>query len=226
MTSTHSHLFFSFSFTLFLSLVTILFITVYIHHYIYSSLYSFIQRRYVINSPNQSVRTDEETGIVTSTGPVDLINMITQYVNHASNVEGYAELRAQVLVMVSQAVLSYLHEIELRVAQVRHLLRSDHPGESLLFLCVVVNDCETMMKAMENLEDEHLDFLEDALTCDDDDNISNNNNNNNDDNDNNANNNSTQHDATDTIYTQVRDGVHICIYIYREREKERKLKRE
>ena len=142
--------------------------------------------------------------------------MITQYVNHASNVEGYAELRAQVLVMVSQAVLSYLHEIELRVAQVRHLLRSDHPGESLLFLCVVVNDCETMMKAMENLEDEHLEFLEDALTCDDDDNSSNNNNNNNnDDTDNNANNNPTQ---------QVRDGAHICIYtyIYIERERERK----
>ena len=56
-----------------------------------------------------------------------------------------------------------MHQVALRVAQVRHLLRSDHPGESLLFLCVVVNDCETLVTCIEHLEDEHLEELEETL---------------------------------------------------------------
>ena len=124
---------------------------------------------YVINSPNQSVRQNDETGHVTSTGPVDLINMITQYVEHSSRIRGYHKLRAHVLIMVTKPVQAYLHAVELRTAQVRHLLRSDHPGESLLFLCVVCNDCEVLEEATERLEDEHLEELEKGLVINNDD---------------------------------------------------------
>jgi hypothetical protein len=102
---------------------------------------------YVINSPNQSVRTSED-GMVTSIGPADLIHMMTQYVEHASKVKELFSFHASVLSMITSPVLKYLHAVELRVAQVRHLLKSDHPGESLLFLCVVVNDCETLAAAI------------------------------------------------------------------------------
>ena len=50
----------------------------------------------------------------------------------------------------------------------RHLLKADHPGESLLFLCVVVNDCETLMRSLETLEDDNIDVLEKMLSVEED----------------------------------------------------------
>ena len=71
---------------------------------------------YVINSPNQSLKT-QENGVVTSTGPSDLFHMITQYVEHAYKLTTLYQFHAKVLSMVTQPVLKYLHVVELRVAQ-------------------------------------------------------------------------------------------------------------
>jgi hypothetical protein len=38
----------------------------------------------------------------------------------------------------------------------------------LLFLCVVVNDCETLMRSLETLEDDNIDVLEKMLSVEED----------------------------------------------------------
>ena len=67
---------------------------------------------FVINSPNQSVRTDEETGRVTSTGPKDINNMITQYVDHSSKVEEFNELKGRVLIMVTNGTYLQINKMQ------------------------------------------------------------------------------------------------------------------
>ena len=129
---------------------------------------------FIMTHPNDAVH-GVDTGILSSTGPVDLLNMIHEYIGQSAK-SGLDSLQAKVFVMCSQGVTAYLHDLELRVAQIRHLLMIDfedvNVGEhkdvkekgnpnTLLFLCVLVNDAELLVETFDALEDEYSDLIED-----------------------------------------------------------------
>ena len=128
---------------------------------------------YIMDRPNEAIH--DASGVLSTSGPVDLMNMIHQYIENAAK-SGLTILQAKVFVMCTEGVDAYIHSLELRVSQIRHLLTIDfedinlgdekdvkHKGNpnTLLFLCVLVNDAEMLVKSFDDLEDEYADLIED-----------------------------------------------------------------
>tara|TARA_B100000795_G_scaffold268800_1_gene256558 strand:- start:1167 stop:3251 length:2085 start_codon:yes stop_codon:yes gene_type:complete len=106
---------------------------------------------FVINSPQQAIR--DHGGSYTTTAPIDLNNMINQYVE-ISGRGGLDSLQARVFGMCLDGMCAYHHDVELHCTDLKS-------GEDLIFLCAIANDAESFLTSMETLEDRFIDLIED-----------------------------------------------------------------
>ena len=119
---------------------------------------------FVLQNPNKAIQS-KPNGIVFSTGARDLLGLVHQYIKLSKQASNYKALCAEVLYMIRDPICAFIHAMDLRVAQVRHLLLNSHPGESLLFLCVVINDSTLIRDSVEGLAEEHMEELEVDFKC-------------------------------------------------------------
>ena len=107
--------------------------------------------QFVIARPEEAVREMDE-GMFSTTAPVDLVNMINQYLDIVGR-SGVEALQARVLGMCLDGVETYCHDIELHVAGILS-------GEELVFIVAIANDAEFLVDALDTIEDEYSDLIE------------------------------------------------------------------
>jgi len=101
---------------------------------------------------NGSQAMRDQGGYCTTTAPIDLNNMINQYVE-ISGRGGLDSLQARVFGMCLDGICWYHHDVELHCTDLgKH--------EDALFLCAIANDAEAFLTSLETLEDRFIDLIE------------------------------------------------------------------
>lgn len=107
--------------------------------------------QFVLTRPEDAIREDED-GMFSTTAPIDLVNMINQYLDIVGR-SGAEALQARVLRMCLKKVETYCHDLEIHIS-------GDMSGDELVFLVAIANDADIFVDRLDTIEDDYSDLIE------------------------------------------------------------------